>query len=109
MSAALKKKPRVVIPTLAERGEALLAEIADLPLHERIDALRPFAAAVKPLLDRTLDEMAEERRPKGKLTTDTPDGQPAIVGSIPAEFIRRTMDIKGAHCLLNTFVESTKS
>ena len=99
---------RVVLPTPAERGEALLAEIADLSLHDRIDALRPLVAALQPLLDRTLDELAEEQRPKGKLTTDA-QGQPAIIGAIVASSVRQAMDIKGGHDLLTTFLEATRS
>jgi hypothetical protein len=63
---------------------------------------------LQPLLDRTLDEVAEERRPKGELKTDV-CGQVVVAGSIPAGFVRQGMNIKGGHCLLTTFIEATKN
>jgi hypothetical protein len=105
---ATAKKQRVVVLLLEKRIKALLEEITDLSLHERIDALRPLVAALQPLLDRTLDEIAEERRFKGKLTTNTPTGEPEIVGSIPVGFIRQRMDMRAGGCLLTAFIEATK-
>jgi hypothetical protein len=108
MSTAVKKM-KVVIPTPAERGEVLLSEIAELSLHERIDALRPLVAALQPLLDRTLDELAEERCPRGELKEDAHGRLVEGVGALPAAFVRQAMGIRGGHDLLNTFLEATKS
>jgi hypothetical protein len=106
--SALKKKPRVIIPAPAERGEALVADIADLALHERIDALRPLVAALQPLLDRTLDELADHLRPKGELKPDA-HGELTIVGSIVAGSVRHAMDEVGGRDLLNVFLTATKN
>jgi hypothetical protein len=62
---------------------------------------------LQPLLDRTLDEVAEERRPKGELKTDV-CGQVVVAGSLPVGFVRQEMDKRGGYCLLNTFIDATK-
>jgi hypothetical protein len=68
-SAARKRK----IPTLCERVEALREE-----------------------LDEVLDQLAEERRPKG-------EGR-----AIPAPCMRLEMDIRGGHCLCRSYLAVIK-
>jgi hypothetical protein len=101
------RKPKVIVPSLTERVEALLSEIASLALHERIDALRPLVAALQPLLDRTLNELAEEWSPKGNLRTGA-TGQLEIVGAVPPATVRQAMNIRGGYDLLVAFIESTR-
>ena len=72
--SALKKKMRVVAPTLEERIVALREE-----------------------LDSALNELAEERRPKG-------DGGRAI----PVGWMRQEMDIRGGHCLCKSYLAASK-
>jgi hypothetical protein len=56
-------------------------------LEERVIALMDE-------LDAALDELAEQKRPKGRLSSDTPDGLPAIVGALPAGSMRVEFDLR---------------
>jgi hypothetical protein len=90
-------------PTLAERASALLEEILAAPADEQREALTVW----RERLDARLDRLAEERRPKGKEALDAV-GRPAIIGALPASFIRAQMDIKGNHCRCLSYVEALK-
>ena len=74
-SAAVRK---VAIPSLSERFAAIVEELFDAPVEERLEALRMLDQE----LDHALDMLAEERRPKG------PHG-------IPVGYIRQQMDQRG--------------
>jgi len=74
-SAAVKKAS---IPSFGERFAAIIEELFDAPLEERIEALRVLDQE----LDHALDQLAEERRPKG------PNG-------IPVGYIRMQLDQRG--------------
>jgi hypothetical protein len=58
-------------------------------LEERVTALREE-------LDEVLDQLAEERRPKG-------EGR-----AVPAPAMRLEMDIRGGHCLCRSYLAVVK-
>jgi hypothetical protein len=74
----------------SSNGSELVEELFDVSAEEQVEALK----ALDEQLEHALDELAEELRPKGALTTDA-TGQPAIVGSIPVAYIRMQLDQKG--------------
>jgi hypothetical protein len=71
MSAAARKQ-KVVVPTLEERVRALMDE-----------------------LNKLLDQIAEERRPKGE-------------SGVPAGWMRMQLDIRGQHCLCKSYLAAIK-
>jgi len=103
---AAKKRPQDVRPP-AERGVELLEQIGVLELHERIAALRPIAEAMKALLDKTLDDFAEDIRPRGQMVIDQ-CGQSVIAGAASAGEVRMEMELRGGRDLLNTFLTATE-
>jgi len=103
---AAKKRPQDVRPP-AERGVELLEQIGVLELHERIAALRPIAEAMKPLVNKTLDDLAEHTRPKGHMVIDQ-CGQSVIAGAASAGEVRMEMELRGGRDLLNTFLTATE-
>ena len=91
-----------------KRAEMLVEEIAELSLAKRIEVLRSLAEALKPLLDRTLDEWAEKIRPRGEMKETCVAGQIEIVGAVPAADVRLGMNARGGHDLLQTFMLATE-
>jgi hypothetical protein len=73
MSSAAARKQKVVVPTLEERVRVLMEE-----------------------LDAILDQIAEERRPKGEDR------------AIPVGCIRQELDIRGGHCFCRSYLAATK-
>jgi hypothetical protein len=93
MTAVRKLKPKPVnIVSLEKRARALIEDLLDAPVEEQIATLE----AIDQMLGAELDGLAEQKRHHGKLTTDTPDGQPAIAGAIPAGWMRNQWDIQGS-------------
>jgi hypothetical protein len=73
MTSATARKQKVVVPTLEERVRALMEE-----------------------LDKLLDQIAEERRPKG-------EGR-----AVPAGWLRMQLDLRGQHCLCRSYPAAIK-
>ena len=87
-----KRKPSVSIPTLAERASALLEELLEAPARERRDVLTWWCDA----LDSALDDLAEERRPKGE-------------HGIPAPWIKLQLHARGyGNCACRAHAEALK-
>jgi hypothetical protein len=66
-------KQKVVAPTLEERVRALMTELNEL-----------------------LDQIAEDRRPKG-------EGR-----AVPQGWLRMQMDVRGGHCLCRSYLAAIK-
>jgi hypothetical protein len=73
MMSAAARKQKVVVPTLEERVRALMEE-----------------------LDEILNQIAEERRPKGEGS------------AVPAGWMRMQLDIRGQHCLCRSYLAAIK-
>jgi hypothetical protein len=73
MMSTVARKQKVIVPTLEERVRALMTELNEL-----------------------LDQIAEERRPKGEDR------------AIPAGWMRMQLDIRGGHCLCRSYLAAIK-
>jgi hypothetical protein len=105
---AAVKKQKVIIPSLKEHMIALMEELVSAPVEEQIEVL----TAINQMLDNALDVLAEEKRPKGKLTTDAV-GRPAIVGALPAGSVRVEFDLQArkqfpGECLCKSYLAAIK-
>jgi hypothetical protein len=86
MTAAAKQR-HPVIPTLCERFTVLLEELPEAPAEEQ----RAILTLWQDMLNARLDALAERVRPKGEVKIDAL-GQSAIVGSVPAGYLRVQFD-----------------
>jgi hypothetical protein len=100
---ATQRKP-VLIPTLKERAAALVEALLEAPASEQREVLTAWRDA----LDRALDDLAEQLRPKGELGT-LANGEVGNIGSIPVGWIRQQLDIRGGHCHCRALIEASKS
>jgi hypothetical protein len=90
MTTATKRK--LSIPTLAERASALLEEILEAPASERREVLESWREG----LDRAIDQLAEELRPKGQF-------------GIPRGWIKMQMHARGhGTCPCRAMAEALK-
>ena len=103
MTAAAKQR-HPIIPTLRERATVLLEELLEAPSEEQREILTGW----RDMLDAALLDLAEKLRPKGETKADA-QGQPAIVGSIPAGWIKMQLHQKGyGDCPCKAMAEALK-
>jgi hypothetical protein len=84
-------KQRKLIPAapgpLIEKAHDLIAQVLTASPGQQREIIEAFRDA----LDQALDDLAERLRPKGEAKLDA-QGQPAIVGAIPARYLRLQFD-----------------
>jgi hypothetical protein len=103
MTAAKQKHP-IAIPTLRERATVLLEEILEAPAEEQ----RAILTGWQNMIDTALLDLAEKLRPKGEIKIDA-QGQSAIVGSVPAGYIKMQLHHRGhGDCPCRAMVEALK-
>jgi hypothetical protein len=104
MNASAKRKPVPSIPSLAERAMVLFEELLDAPASERREILTWWRNA----LDAELDDLAEDRRPKGAITVGA-TGEREVVGGIPVGWIKMQFDARGhGNCPCRAMIEAMK-
>ena len=96
-ATARNLKPKVIIPTLKERATALIEELLEAPVEERVEVL----SALHRALDGRLDLMAEALRPKG-------EGSAVPAGAMRNEWNARGKRLAG-ECVCRSFEAAIKT
>jgi hypothetical protein len=100
----MKTKPAPPIPSLRERATALLEELLEADAETRRDVLTGW----RDMLDAALDDLAEDRRPKGAITIGA-TGEREVVGGIPVGWIKMQFDARGhGNCPCRAMIEAMK-
>jgi hypothetical protein len=103
MTAAVKQR-HPIIPTLRERATVLLEELLEAPAEEQ----RAILTGWRDMLEAALDDLAERIRPRGEIKNDA-QGQSAIVGGIPAGWIKMQLHARGhGDCPCKAMAEALK-